>query len=277
MMKPVNDGIRLTNLGGIMSDGSGAFERLEKEIEGEFLDETRDVLSGLEVMLGNFESRLVDGEKALAALSKAFVSLENRSQSLDKANLGIVAHRAVEYLSDLQSLERDRVPDVQAFIDVVRKVLEAAAGGEHSSELVRLLPGRRIVDFDVSEAAKKLNIELLLVIPDRATSHFVERELVACGYRVSNARNFFKGLEMAIRTQPDLIITAAVLEEASGIDLARALSAISATANTPIALLTSYAAGHPSLAGLPASASIIRKGTQFGEDFANALSRFKIT
>lgn len=260
-------------------NNSSALDRLEQEIESEFIDETRDVLAGLEVMLGNFESGLVDGVKALVTLRKSFRSLEARSQSLDKATMNIVTHRACEYLWDSQELERGSVVDVQVFIDILRKLLDqsSGAGAEHSSELVRQLPSRRIVDFDVVEAAKKMNVEMLLVIPDRATSRYVERELAACGYRASNAGHFFKGLELAVRTQPDLVICAGVLDEASGVDLIRALSAISATAHTPVALLTSYAAGHPSLADLPPSAAVIRKGSGFGEDLANALSRFKIT
>ncbi len=262
-----------------MVESSNALDLLEREIESEFVDETRDVLAGLEVMLGNFESKLVDGVKALGTLRKSFRSLEARSQSLDKATMNIVTHRASEYLSDSHELTREHVVDVQAFIDVLRKLLEQGdgAGFEHSGELVRQLPSRRIVDFDVQEAARKMNVEMLLVIPDRATSHYVERELAACGYRVSNAGHFFRGLELAVRTQPDFIISAAVLDEASGIDLIRALSGITATAHTPVALLTSYAAGHPSLAELPANAAVIRKGGAFGEDLANALARFKIT
>ncbi|MTJ83592.1 MAG: response regulator [Telmatospirillum sp.] len=255
----------------------GTLDRLEAEIESEFIDETRDVLAGLEVMLGNFESGLVDGTKALGTLVRSFRSLEARSQSLDKAQMGVVAHRAGEYLSDLDTLSRDRVPDIQVFIDVLRKLLDRGSSSEHPSELVRQLPSRRFGDFDVAEAVKSLNIEMMLVIPDRATSHYVTRELAACGYRVSNSGQFFRALELAVRTKPDMIITAAVLDEASGIDLIRALAAISATSHTPVALLTSYAAGHPSLADLPEHAAVIRKGTSFGEDLATALARFKIT
>jgi CheY-like chemotaxis protein len=272
--------VNIPGKGEIMADNSpNALDRLEQEIESEFIDETRDVLAGLEVMLGNFESGLVDGEKALATLRKSFRSLDARSQSLDKATMSIVTHRACEYLSDSCELQRSNVVDVQVFIDILRKFLDqgGGAGSENSSELVRHLPSRRIVDFDVAEAAKQMNVEMLLVIPDRATSRYVERELAACGYRVSNAGNFFKGLELAVRTQPDFVICTAELDEASGIDLIRALSGISATKHTPVALLTSYEKGHPSLAELPASASVIRKGSTFGEDLAIALSRFRIT
>lgn len=260
-----------------MVEKSNMLDQLEQEIESEFIDETRDVLAGLEVMLGNFESGLVDGVRAMITLRKAFRNLESRSQSLDKATMSIVTHRASEYLSDAQELERGNVVDVQTFIDVLRKTIDRNSSIEHSSELVRQLPSRRLVDFDVVEAAKKMNVEMLMVIPDRATSHYVERELANCGYRVSNAGHFFRGLELAVRTQPDFIICAAVLDEASGIDLIRALGGIAATMNTPVALLTSYAAGHPSLAELPATAAVIRKGSAFGEDLAIALARFNIT
>ena len=252
-------------------------DQLEREIEAEFLDETRDVLSGLEVMLGNVESGLVDAAQAVLRLRKSFLALEARSQSLDNAGLAILAHRAFDFCSDLSELNRERVADVQVFIDVIRRLMDEGGDKAASAELVRQLPCRHIVDFDVAEAAKKTNIEVLLVVPDRATSHYVERELAACGYRLSNARSFFRGLEAAVRTKPDLVIGAAVLDDASGIDLARALAGISATANTPYALLTSFEPGHPPLAELPASAAVVRKGTNFGEDIANALAHFKIT
>ena len=258
-----------------MVGGSTTIERLEQEIESEFQDETRDVLDNLEVMLGNVESGLVDAQQALARLQKTFLSLDVRSQSVDNAAMSIVAHRAGEYLSDLSGLARTDIADLQVFIDTFRKLLARgpAAAGESPGDLVRQLPSRRIVDFDVVEAARKINVEVLLVIPDRATSHYVERELAACGYRVSNARTFFKGLELAVRTQPDYVIAAAVLDDASGIDLARALAAISATQHIPFSLLTSYAPGHPSLTGLPSGAAVIRKGAPFAEDVAGVLAK----
>ncbi len=251
-------------------------DQLEREIEAEFLDETRDVLSGLEVMLGNVESGLVDAAQAVLRLRKSFLALEARSQSLDNAGMAILAHRAFEFCSDLKDLGREKVADVQTFIDVIRRLMDQG-GTTASAELVRQLPCRYIVDFDVTEAAKQTNVEVLLVVPDRATSHYVERELAACGYRLSNARSFFRGLEAAVRTKPDLVIGAAVLDDASGIDLARALGSISATKDTPYALLTSFDLGHASLADLPETAAVIRKGASFGEDIANTLARFKIT
>ena len=159
-----------------MSAGSATIDQLEQEMEAEFLEETRDVLNGLEVMLGNFESGLVKADVALKTLRKTFISMDARSQSVGNVNMGILAHRGCEYLSDLGELTRPGVPDIQVFIDVIRKLLDGGAVGAGAAELVRQLPFRRIADFDITEAMKQQNVEVMLVIPDRATGRYVERE-----------------------------------------------------------------------------------------------------
>ncbi|MFX7820747.1 response regulator, partial [Acinetobacter baumannii] len=81
-------------------------------------------------------------------------------------------------------------------------------------------------------------------------------------------------LELISRTRPDFVIVSAVLDELSGIDVASALTAMPSTRNIPIALLTSYTWGHPSLHDLPTRVAIIRKGNSFGSDLAEFLGRF---
>src|SRR5258708_144477 len=82
---------------------------------------------------------------------------------------------------------------------------------------------------------------------------------------------------LGVYGQPDMLICSAVLDELSGIDLACALSAMPVTAKIPLALLTSFEWGHPSLEQLPSRVAILRVGTHFGDDLAEALSRFSIT
>jgi PleD family two-component response regulator len=105
----------------------------------------------------------------------------------------------------------------------------------------------------------------------------VERELVACGYRTSNVQSPFQAIEMAVRTQPDMVIVSGVLNELNGVDLANAFAAMPTTRDLKVAILTSYEYGHASLDNLPARVPIIRKGPQFGEDIADAFARLHIT
>jgi len=68
-----------------------------------------------------------------------------------------------------------------------------------------------------------------------------------------------------------------MLDEISGVDLAAALTAMPATRNLPVALLTSFSWGHSSLQELPPRVPLIRKGPSFGDDLAEALARLHIT
>jgi hypothetical protein len=49
------------------------------------------------------------------------------------------------------------------------------------------------------------------------------------------------------------------------------------TRDIKVAMLTSYGWGHPSLHELPARVPVIRKGSGFGDDLAEALARLQIT
>ena len=62
----------------------------------------------------------------------------------------------------------------------------------------------------------------------------------------------------------------------SGIDLACAFSAMSETKEIPFGLLSTYDWGHSALEGLPQRAALLKKGPEFGEDLAEALTRFNI-
>src|SRR3546814_13927980 len=105
-------------------------------------------------------------------------------------------------------------------------------------------------------------------MPQRSAARVVERELAACGYRVSTVLDPFEALELILDTRPDLVLTAMVMPRLTGVDLACALSAMPATRDIPIAVLTSLEPNHPDLSALPMGAGLIRRGPRFGDDLA---------
>jgi CheY-like chemotaxis protein len=104
----------------------------------------------------------------------------------------------------------------------------------------------------------------------------VERELVACGYRVVTSVSPLEAFELCVRMKPDMVITAMVMSDLSGIELARAFGAMETTAKIPVGLLTSLAPGHSSLKNLPGNTAIIRAGEHFQDDLAATITRFGI-
>lgn len=258
--------------------GGHSVEAMERQLEAEFLGETLDVMNSLDVLLENIRSHQAAPAEALAAMRRAYVNLEARAQAVEQPLIRMVCHRAAEYVFDLRTPEERHYVDLQSFIDRIRQIIEggASAVADAAPQLARELPSRSAADFDIKDIVQR-NVEAMLVIPDRAMGRLIERELMACGYRVSNARTPFRALEIAVRAQPDFIIISAVLDELSGIDLANALVAMPATRKLPTAILTSYGWGHPSLDDLPVRVAILRKGPEFGGDLAEFLARFRIT
>ncbi len=249
----------------------------EQRVINEFLEELRDTASQLQVLLGNMRSHSVPVPDGLATLKREASNLRSTAQGLNLPMIKLVTHRLDEYVGDLKLVSDAEIDEIQIFIDKIEKL----ADGEHVSEadapaVVRALPAKRSGDIDFGKIEKK-NVEILLVLPEKAMSRIVERELAACGYRTSTIRDGFAAIETVVRTKPDMVLASMGLGLLSGIDLGNALAAMSPTQQIPFALFTSYEWGNPKLRGLPARAAVIRKGPQFGDDLAETLARFEIT
>ncbi len=75
--------------------------------------------------------------------------------------------------------------------------------------------------------------------------------------------------------RPDIIITSAVLNLVSGIDLVRVFAAMTISENIPIAVLTSFAHNHQDFQRLPAGTALIRLDDHLKEDLANVIADFE--
>ena len=249
---------------------------LDQRVEAEFVEEVRDILDSLDVLIGNLRSHTTKEADGLSQIRRDMLNVEMRGSTLEQPMLTIVARRLGEYVVDLKTLDDKKLDDIQAFIDQIRAILDGKVEIATIAKVVRTLPARRISEFNPADVVVT-NVEVLLVIPDKATQRIVERELAACGYRTSCTSSPFQAIELAVRTQPDMILISAVLGELSGIDIANAFAAMPTTHNAKVAVLTSYEWGHASLESLSVRVPIIRKGAAFGDDLAEALSRLRIT
>jgi PleD family two-component response regulator len=252
-------------------------DTLEQHIRAEFIDEARDITNEIDVMLGNVRSSSIPQSEAIQVMRRHFHNLRIGARSVGLMAAGVILHQMADYIDGVDEIGDHELDGLQAFTDLLRGALNTVqdeAAAPSLREVVRQLPTVRT--FDVSDI-KLLDIVILLVSPQRSAGRIVERELMACGYRVVNVSKSFEALEMTVRLKPDLVIASAMLDELTGIDLACAIMAMPITQDIPFALLTSFGWGDPSLDGLPTRAAIIRKGSYFGDDLAEALSRFSIT
>ena len=260
-----------------MSLTIGADNENELRVINEFLDELRDTASQLQVLLGNLRSKSVPAAEGLATLKREASSLRSHAQVLNLPMIKLVTHRLDEYVGDLRELGGAEIDEIQVFVDRIEKLADGEPVDEADApRVVRALPAKRNPDIDFGKIEKK-NVEILLVLPERAMAHIVERELANCGYRTSVVRDAFAALETVVRTRPDMVLASMEQGLLTAIDLGCALAAMPTTEGIPFAELTSYELGSPKLKGLPPRAAVIRKGAQFGDDLAETLARFTIT
>ena len=156
----------------------------------------------------------------------------------------------------------------------MRDVIEGRFDGTAEADVARMLPAK--TNFEVEENVKQ-DIEVLLIMPRTIATKIIETKLPASGYRVVTETEPFTAIETAIRTCPDLILAAAVMEDLSGIDLACALRAMPISRDLPFVLVTSLEPTHPSFVTLPPTVPVVRRRETFDDDLATAFAILEIS
>lgn len=248
---------------------------IEAQYETEARDEARDVVAGLEVRMQQIRMGTLDAKKAALLMSQDASNLRLKAKAVNLPGLTPLSHRLDEYLAQATEVTIDNIADLQRFSDKISSILDGdPLQTDEIAAVIRDLPHKST--FDVSDISVT-DTEVTLVLPQRTAARVVERELAACGYRVSTVLDPMEAFQIILETKPDLVITTAVMPRLSGIDLACALSAMPATKTIPVAVLTSLESNHPDLRALPMNVGIIRRGDNFGNDLADTLQRFSIT
>jgi len=251
-------------------------DAFEEQVEQEFVEETRDILGELDVIIGQLANGSEEGKRRFKKLLRDLSGLRGAGRYSGFPLLAVTVHRLYDYLAGLDVPSPEEVQDVLTFADVLNGILDGEISHDANdlSEFVRSLPVRRPFDVDDVE---HLDVEIMVVEPQRATAHIIERELQNCGYRVVNVHSALDAIALAVRTRPDLVIASATLDELSGVDLACAFSTMPSTKSMPVALLTSFEKDDARLKDLPDDTMVIQKGSKFGQGLSEALNKFGIT
>lgn len=252
-------------------------DRILAQLRADFLSDARDRLDAMDSAAGSAD----DEVGALLAIRREAHNLKGMGGSFGFPSITLIAHRLEDFTAELAGLSDAHLRGVLAHVDCLRDIVEMGRdpGDERTSTLLRGLPAHTAGpaasgDFEVNEVRQ---VEVLLIAPGRAVRRMIIGELRALGFRVTAASSPWQALEMAARTRPDLVITSAVMEELSGIDLARALRSMRATENLPLALLTSLEAGHPDLARLPDDVAMVQLNQSVADELGDLVTRFDLT
>jgi len=243
--------------------------------EVDFLFEARDAVAFFEVLIINARDSDSNMVEAVYLMHGEAQRLQSLCLHVERPLITLLVHRMGNFLTDLAAPTKLHFDDLKIYVDVLRGILDGEIDRDtDQAEFVRSLPVRHPEDVGQFEFSR---FEILVIEPNRTAAHFIERELLTRGYRVSAVQKSFEAFEIAMRTRPDMIISSALLDAMSGLDLARVLQALPSTSTIPFAIFTSFEEGASSLENLPDGVKLVHKGDSFKLDLDALLSTFTKT
>lgn len=249
------------------------FDDLVDRLRVEFRDDVQDRLGGVYETLKALALGRKTTTDALLEIRRDAHSLRGSGTSFGFPLVSLIAQRMEAYLADLRDLTELQISHLHIFADRIAEAADREEVPELSitNGILRSLPTR--YEFDVADVDVQ-DVDIMLVSPNKLVSRRVAGELAACGFKVNILADPIEALALAVRVPPDMVIVSAVMDHLGGIDLLRALRAISLTEKVPAALLTSM--DPASLKGVPDDTLFIRLGAQFGDDVAAAITHFDL-
>lgn len=249
-----------------------AVDRIIANLSEEFRIDAVDKLGEL----SNQVSRALEGKadpELLSIIRRETHNLKGLGASYGYPAITVISQRLENYLTDVEALDDHRLSDMLPFFDRMQDI--ADSGENPSDEALRLIV--RSLPAKVMESETKVvvsNLEVLLVASSRILGRAVEGQLIKRGYRVVTVKSPLEIFETAVRTRPDMIIASAMMDGLNGIDLARALKAMSVTQSIRFVLLTSFEADNPILRACPQNVALLRHDRDLDAEMSQVIEKF---
>jgi CheY-like chemotaxis protein/HPt (histidine-containing phosphotransfer) domain-containing protein len=250
-------------------------DELEARMRLEFVDDGHDRLKSMySAIEGAVTGKQAHGE-VIGLIRLEAHNLKGMGTSCGFPSVSLVAHRLEDYLGTIRSLSERQIIDIQVFLDRIAELVDRAEQPAlaETNQIIRSLPVN--YQFDVTDVEVR-DVEIMLVTPSKVVAKKICTELAACGYRMITVGDPIESIGLAVRVPPDMLIASMMMDGLSGLDLIRGLRAMSVTRRVPMALLTSLKLDAPALKEVPKEIAVLRAGEHFGDDFANAVSRFNL-
>ncbi|WP_033069541.1 Hpt domain-containing protein [Thalassospira australica] len=240
-------------------------------LKQDFIEDTLERIDRIETTIDRVAGGMDEASAGIAELRREAHTVKGLAGSFGFPLVGAIAHRLEDYIADLTEIDDLEAASLVDFTSWTREIIESGTNppAEEETRILRSLPTRS-AKVDEKDEKSQLSVaqdkEILLVTATAVQAHFLQRELREKGFRTITARTAVEAFETVVQSRPDAVITAAVLDGLSGIELVRALAAMKTLEDKKLGLLTSFDASHPDLEGLPANVAIIsNRGKQTSE------------
>ena len=248
------------------------FDQIIANLSAEFEIDARDKLADIRALLRNQQ----EIRQAIPEIRQVAHNLKGMGGSFGYPAITVISHRLEDFIADDTEISDYDIGQCEIFIDRMEDVLDGKlpADSDEIPGMVRSLPSRSGSEPD--SARSEAVAEILLVTQNNTAAQLMRQRIKACGCRVVVIPSGYAALEMAVRAQPDVVISCRFTDNLDGLDLIRALRAMASTRSIPVALVTSVDVDELK-DELPGGVPLIRRGDDFQSDVANVLELFGLT
>lgn len=243
------------------------------KLRQEFLSEATETLADICLVIEQVKNSGADADAALHKIRRDAHNLKGMGGSFGFPSITVIAHRLEDYLAGLDHLAERQFDDVLTFLYTMQDITDRGVdpGDDEVARRVRSLPAKGAAKENYQATS---NFEILLVAASSVVGRAVEGKLSSRGFRVVTVASPMEAFETVVRTRPDMVIASAMMEGIGGVDLSRALKAMSVTRDIPFVLLTSFGRAHSELRELSPTVGLIHHDRDLDREISNAIQQF---
>lgn len=156
----------------------------------DLLCQARDAVTFFEVLIDNARADANNAPECIELMEMEAGKLRQHYSVSEQPLIGILVRRLHSFVAHLESPDKSHLDDLQTYVDVLRGILdEDIEPDTDQAEFSRSLP---VLSPPEVEGFGPSAVEVVVAEPNRASAHFVERELAKCGCRVTVAYHAFE-------------------------------------------------------------------------------------
>lgn len=255
-------------------------DRLQQTLVSDFRDEADDRCDVISRLIDQMAERTDTGpvsDQDVWALRREVHCLKGIASSFGFPGISLLSHRFENFIDALQAqVDRDALRSFNSYVDEIGRLVKQ--GDPQQEELAGILrrlpaPGTQAPDMD---QRADLKAAIMVVTPSRIMSRLVAGNLARFGLSPTFCQDPVEAIGMVLRIRPDLLIASAVMDKLPGRDLIKGLRAMAATADIPVALLTSSDTEEERIARESPDLPVVRSGPRFEADFKALARRYNL-
>lgn len=205
-------------------------------------------------------------------LRRQLHSLKGTSGTFGFPVITVICHRLEEYFVEERQYSEQELDGGQIYLDRIRQIVEEKRNPDdaESERILADLPMHAGVTNEIAEEAVRTTV--VLVSPMAAMRKLAEFYLSENHCEVFATSSSLEAFSLMLAHRPDMLVTSVQMETLNGIDLGRAVKAVSSLKGTKVVLMTSSADAGALYGGVPADFSCV-KTNQLEDDISELLGK----